>query len=337
MSPPPSSALPQLRRLPHRGKKKDARLADSVWRANNVMLTKSVYVEKEAYDQLEPWQKFRLKAQAVGISARTAVITGFAAALLWDVPILNRKHYDMVELVLPGTRCPPSRAEWADGVYYHNSTLPEEDVTEIGGIRVVTLARLLFDITTFHGQTEGLVFLEAVLNKNELRHAGYTKKYFAQYLTGREGQWGVNKTLRVVKQALYGIQSPWETFARCLIVAEPKLKTADIIPQAAIRTINPSGWISTKYVDLLLFGWLCVEIDGRIKYATTQTQAEVLHKERCRETGIQNLGYQFLRLAPMEVEKQLVPLILRIKKQVIKRISPNRHRVLDLQCPIYDY
>lgn len=320
-------------RLPHKGKLRQACLNNDQWLAEHVVVTKNFYAKRRDYEQLKPWEKFRWRAEMVAKSTRTAVLTGFAAAAIWGISTLNDRQYNKIELCLPSGRKPPSQQQWDKSVQYHYTYLGENEHGVLNGIRVVSLGRLLMDITLTHGELEGFAFLEAILNNERLVDAGYTKEYFYSYINKRKGQWGCKKVLKIIERALYGIESVHESKARWLILHEVKLKRHEVIAQARISTKNQSGWETTKKLDLLLFGWLGVEIDGETKYHNNPVQ--VLRKERERETAIQNLGYHMLRIKPKDITSQLIPAIQTILNQNPQRISPGKHTKRNLNEPIY--
>ncbi|WIM70426.1 hypothetical protein [Corynebacterium suedekumii] len=59
----------------------------------------------------------------------------------------------------------------------------------------------------------------------------------------------------------------------------------------------------TYRVDLLINGWLVVEVDGEMKYrgAFGVTPDEAIRRERRREKEIQNLGYVVLRISAADL------------------------------------
>ena len=161
-------------RLPHKGKLRQACLDNDQWLAEHVVVTKNFYAKRRDYEQLKPWEKFRWRAEMVAKSTRTAVLTGFAAAAVWGISTLNDQRYNKIELSLPGGRKPPSQQQWDESVQYHYTYLGEKEHGIFNNVRVVSLGRLLVDITLTHGELEGFAFLEAILNNEHLVDAGYT-------------------------------------------------------------------------------------------------------------------------------------------------------------------
>lgn len=333
--------MPQLITIPRNGRHRASLLNNPKWRAEHIPLTRSQYINKHAFSRLPFWQRRRAVTAAVRRSTKTAVITGFAAADLYGIATLDFKRSMRVDLVLPEHRKPPSRHQWTNWVSYRSCHLPTEDITEINNTPVVTLARLFVDIIALHDELEGLAFIESVLNNERLVNNGYDKKYFQSYLTRNKGAWGMRQAQKVLDMALYSIQSPFETLARWLIIKEPRLRGAEVIPQAVIPTMTADGY-KARRLDLLLFGWLAIEIDGQMKYtdavaaAANMSRGEYIQSERKRETLIQNMGYHFIRLRPNQVVTTLIPLIEKSRELCPKHKSPKKHIAPDLTLAYFE-
>lgn len=294
------------------------------WYGQHTSLTKTQWVATKEYDCLPYFEKLLLHAEALRRSTRVAVICGKAAAAIRGIPILNLQHDTRVTLTLPGKPHTPSHNQWLVIAHYRRASLPDSDWEEFCGYRITTPERTFTDICVIDGELEGLAFIEAAL------HAGYRKDTFQKYLDDRQGEWGITKARKVLAMARYGIDSPSETLAYYLV--------AQVYPQAAIEAQaqmsikKPSGLYSRIRVDLLLFGWLVVEIDGRIKYGGADS-ARVLFEERARETAILSMGYHILRFHPSELIDKLIPTIAVVLHQNPHRHSPEKHTVPDLNNP----
>ena len=159
--------------------------------------------------------------------------------------------------------------------------------TVVHGIRVSTLERTAIDIARFYGFEEGLVAVDAVRARNV-------------------GQFGINETLgamgrvkgvaaarRAVAESVNCAESPWESYARALILAAdyPELR-----------------WVKAQYVienyraDLVINGWLVIEIDGNVKYRFEAE--EVIRAEHRRQQAILNKGYIVLRFSPEQLSSR---------------------------------
>ena len=95
---------------------------------------------------------------------------------------------------------------------------------------------------------------------------GHSKQEFQAYIDRNDHRWGMARAQKVLNQALYGIESVYETYARYIITT--MLPALQVDPQAIIPI--PSRWyydgFSRRRVDLLIERFIIIEIDGRIKY-----------------------------------------------------------------------
>jgi len=172
---------------------------------------------------------------------RTAVITGLAAGILHHIPILNHTNQVVVHLTLPGRQQPPPRSQWENSILrYRYAVLPDTDICLIGGNRVTSLARTFTDICTINGELEGLAFLEAAL------HMGHSKQEFQAYIDRNDHRWGMARAQKVLDQALYGIESVYETYTRYIITT--MLPALQVDPQAIIPI--PSRWYYDGFWEL---------------------------------------------------------------------------------------
>ncbi|MDO4630696.1 MAG: hypothetical protein Q4A82_00160 [Corynebacterium sp.] len=299
---------------------------DDIWYDQHTQLTKNQWIHSDTYDQQHYFQKLQLHIKALGSSTRTAIICGLAAATILGIPVLNLNCRTTVDLTLPGNKQPPSRDQWPPIANYRCSTLSNSDWSTINCLRTTTPERTFVDICVLNGELEALAFIEAALNM------GYQKEQFLWYLDQRRCEWGTTKARKVLERARYGIDSVWETFAHHLVTrAYPK---ETIAAQAQIPIQKPNDFFTKSRVDLLLFDWLVIEIDGRQKYhGTTTNDATILLAERLREVSILNHGYQILQFHPWELQSKLLPTIERVRRQNPKRISPAKHTIPDLSEP----
>ena len=103
------------------------------------------------------------------------------------------------------------------------------------------------------------------------------------------GKKGVEVVRKVLAHAVANSQSPYESYARALLIC------AGLSP----TTQAPIG----PYLVDLLIGRVVIEIDGKVKYdgTTYRPVAETLLREREREVQIQNSGYVVRRVKPADL------------------------------------
>lgn len=283
------------------------------------------WVDRQAYRRAPAYRRFETNVEAVGRSLRKGVISGMAAAVIHKIPILNESHRSLVDVTPQDQRKPPSRSQWPAIVHYRYADLPEEDITEINGTRVTTIERTFVDICAMNGEVEGLAFLEAAI-----RRFGRRKEKFWAHLNRHRGRWGTRKACKVLTQALYGIDSVQETYARYAIThALPKL-TVDA--QAIFSTTSKNPSFTTYYrADLLVNNWLIIEIDGAIKYhGTPEQRSETYAKQIAREQSIAKHGYYFLRVAPSQIGPALINHINNLTTHIHYDQLPHQHQLVNL-------
>ncbi|GAB3704793.1 hypothetical protein [Corynebacterium nasicanis] len=284
--------LIELRRIPLTDTDTRAHLAAG----HLLRLTAEVAVPADYYRGLPPWKKAEARAAAVGLTADKAVVCGMAAARLWGIALLGIEN--TVDLLLPGANRPASRSSWISGSTYRSATLPEAQMTEQGGIRVTGLLRTLTDIRRYAGEREAVAALDSV----RLRWPAFTEERFHAGLALMGAYPGIRAFREAVALSHPGIGSPWETKARLLLLECGE--EAIISVETQVQFYDE---ITDKYyfVDILINGWLILEIDGRAKYLGTYgTDPEtVIVDEREREKALQNLGPVVLRAGKSHMEE----------------------------------
>lgn len=286
---PDHFCLIQLRRLTLKDQDVLAKVADGTLRK----LTKEIAMDARAFADLPPWDKATARAAAVGLTADTAVVAGPAAARLWGIDVLG--HDDTTELLLPGSARPGSKKGWPPGVVYRSGFLHPDDIHSEHGIRVTRLIRTLADIARHHTLEQTVVAVDSARRLwPELTLA--TLDNLADSL----GPFHRTRTLRqAIALSRPEIGSALESQARFL------LWEADLPGVHRVETQAPISMNHgiTYRVDLLINGWLVVEVDGEMKYrgAFGVTPDEAIRRERRREKEIQNLGYVVLRISAADL------------------------------------
>jgi len=178
--------------------------------------------------------------------------------------------------------------------------------------------------------TEDLLYIRESGLEAAIRRFGRRKEKFWAHLNRHRGRWGTRKACKVLAQALYGIDSVHETYARYAIThALPKL-TVDA--QAIFSTPSKNPSFTTYYrADLLVNNWLIIEIDGAIKYqGTPEQRAETYAKQIAREQSIAKHGYYFLRVAPSQIGPALINHINNLTTHIHYDQLPHQHQLVNL-------
>lgn len=260
-----------------------------------VELSSRFALPRELYSALEPYEQKWITVAAVAAGAPKAVLCGRSAARLlgmWVVPPAKEK----VELMLPSGALPP-KSKWAPGVAYYRDGFLADTFAEVHGLHMTTYLRTALDIAARHGFLEGLVAVDWLLG-----HGVVTRNQLQLEVQRMRGRKGVGSVREVVRHAIDCSESPYESYARGLLI-EAGL---DVRAQVQIGNFR---------VDLLV-GRVIVEVDGRGKYdgVTYKPLDETLRSERERENQLQDRGYLVRRVSPQELRRDPQGFVERIRR-----------------------
>lgn len=241
-----------------------------------------------------------LRCYTTIISTRSAVLTGTAAACVLGIPFLgNTSNLKTIYLTLPGRMKPPARYQWGAHVTYTARVLPECDIVYENGIRTTSIARTFLDLVVLESEEMAVSFIEAAFY---LKRASKTQ--IMRELMRMPALTGKPRALRLVATTRENSESLYETKARLMI------EHANLPCVESIETQAQVSCGGTVYrIDILINGFLGVEIDGRCK---TKDNPLALIKERAREKNIQNQGYIIIRYHPDELTSTFITDITRI-------------------------
>ena len=250
-------------------------------------LTSEILVAKQSYDGLATWERRTALAAAVGLTVDRAVIAGRAAARLWGISLLSDDR--TVELLHTRGKQAGSRSTWPPNVLYRRGNLHVTEVYQEHGIRVTTIPRTLREIASRHGVLEGLVAIDSA----RLKWPELTRETLQEKLLEGVRFAGKARVREAIDLSEPNSGSPLETKARYLIMKAdlPGVETVEI--QARVDT-GPDEYF---LVDILINGWLVIELDGKFKLdgTTFGSTDAVLRGERAREVAIQNTGKMVIR------------------------------------------
>ncbi|WP_297850128.1 endonuclease domain-containing protein [uncultured Corynebacterium sp.] len=260
-----------------------------------VELSSRFALPRELYSALEPYEQKWITVAAVAAGAPRAVLCGRSAARLlgmWVVPPAEEK----VELMLPSGGLPP-KSKWAPGVVYYRDGFLADTFAEAHGLHMTTYLRTAFDIAARHGFLEGLVAVDWLLG-----HGVVTRNQLQLEVQRMRGRKGVGSVREVVRHAIDCSESPYESYARGLLIE------AGLEVRAQVQ-------IGNFRVDLLV-GRVIVEVDGRGKYdgVTYKPLDETLRSERERENQLQDRGYLVRRVSPQELRRDPQGFVERIRR-----------------------
>ncbi|GAA1474852.1 hypothetical protein GCM10009621_19650 [Corynebacterium felinum] len=193
-----------------------------------------------------------------------------------------------VTVTLPGRMKPPARNQRGEHVTYSSRLLPPEDIVIENGIRVTSISRTFLDFVASGSKENALSFIEAAFYQKRT-----SKARVARDLKNMPKLAGKPDALALLSMARENSESLYETKARYMI------EVAEIFGVESIETQAVVAFTDTTYrIDILINGFLGIEIDGRSK---TKNNPEALIEERIREKRIQNRGYVMIRYHPDEL------------------------------------
>lgn len=231
---------------------------------------------------------------SVANNTKNAVITGPAAARVMGVS--NLGWVEQVHLVMPGNSHQWGKARRYTDRVYCSAGITESDWRVYQGFRVATLVRAMFDTYRYCGRTHALVQIESARNKWESCTMDLLLERSAELPRAQ----GVRGFRELICSSTHQSESPLETLARDHImqaVARGELsgvETVEMQVNFVIRDLD--GVIVYARVDLLINGYIAIELDGRVKTDGTFGDPEAITlQERHREKELQNLGVIVLR------------------------------------------
>ena len=281
-------------------------------------LTAEIAVAREKFDGLESWERSLALCASVGLTVDRAVVAGRAAAQLWGIKVLTWDR--TVELMHTDGKQAGAAGTWPPNVHHRRCNLRSDEVHEEHGLRVTLATRTLRDIAAHHGVLEGLVAIDNA--RSQWPHL--TEEYLRKELVEGARFNGIGNVREAIALSVPNAASPLETKARYLIVTSELPGVRTIETQAQISRGPDAGHFD---VDLLINGWLVIELDGRFKLDGTtfgKTDA-ALRAERNREVFIQNTGKRFIRAGWEHLEPQSdgeIPLLTMIADALRTHIVP---------------
>lgn len=231
---------------------------------------------QRALDQVPTKSLHAAKAIAVGVSTSAAVLSGFSAAVMHDLPLLDQRIPQRVHL----TRSSKSSAnKW---VVPHQSTLSDDDIVIIAGVRCTSITRTIRDLA---GTLE-LHELLALADAARVRGVDLTNLPLA--LRNRQRlQW-------LADHASDRSESYAESWSRFLFISE-----GVDLPILQPTVISTSDGKFLARPDFATPDGLLGEFDGKIKYGDLvqpgESAADVVMREKRRENTLRDANFEIVR------------------------------------------
>ncbi|QTE29239.1 hypothetical protein [Pengzhenrongella sicca] len=217
---------------------------------------------------------------AVGRQLRTPFwFSHESAALIWGCPLWTAPTAThIIQTVRPSHHGEPALTR-------HIMELAQADRQERRGVPVTSLERAAVDCLRQLTPREALVLADGALRLGADRDALRAR------LDALAGGRGVVGARTVLDLADARAESPWETFVRYLLLRHGLPR-----PDLQIPVLTRLGWF---WSDLGWPAWrLLIEVDGYVKYASSEDPARVVFEEKRRQDAITEEGWSVLRVTP---------------------------------------
>jgi hypothetical protein len=232
---------------------------------------RGAYVHGELPNEAEARHLLAVHAAVAELSDESVISHGSAALLhglpLWNVP-LARVHATRDRRRSGGRR--------DDRVHLHSAPLGPNEIVEVGGVLVTSVAVTVLDIARTVPFEEAVVVADHALAQHLL-----TAEQLAEAMARRRRWPGMPAARRSLGFAAAGSRSVGESRSRVAIaragLPEPVLQW--VVHDAAGRSIGEAdfGWPHLRTIG---------EFDGRIKYGRLQDAAEAVYHEKRREDAM---------------------------------------------------
>lgn len=248
-------------------------------------LTPEIAIWEETWEQLPPWERARARDHAFGMSADRAILCGASAARIHGLAVAGAGR--MVEMTYLNRNSVRARKFWPPWTVFRSAGLRRDEVCVVEGIRVTAVSRTLRDVARYHGLAAGVVAIDDARRKD----SALTIDSLHRTITAGQSYHGVGTVRRAIDLSVSNSDSPLESQARVILVTA----AVGMVQAQVVITVRGRAY----RVDLLIDGWLIIEIDGNVKYdGVTFGKAvdDVLRAERHRETQLQNAGFVVIRV-----------------------------------------
>ena len=215
-----------------------------------------------------------------------AVASHVSAAVLHGLPAWGVR-LDRVHVTRPGA----SGGHRRRTLHVHVTPLGADEITEVDGVPVTTVARTLADLARTVSVERAVAVVDAAL------HQGLVEPTALEDAVGRRpGRHGVCAARRAIAFADAGAESVGESRSRVLLDRAR-------LPRPVVQWEGPaSPWLG-RSIGRCDFGWpelrTVGEFDGKIKYGRLlkpgQEPGDVVFAEKCREDAIRDAGFRVVR------------------------------------------
>lgn len=250
------------------------------------------YAPRAEFDALDAYERHRLRAAETLQAASTdAVLSHQSAAVLHGLDLWNTQL-----AVAHLTRSRPTGGRRTRHRHVHSATLQPDEITEVDGLAVTTVARTVADLA------RTLPFEQAVVVGDHALHAtGLASDDVAAAADTIAPHAGRRRVHRVLDHLDGRSESVGESRSRVLMIRE-QLPTPDCQPNLYAPDGEHLGRVDFLFEEFGVVG----EFDGRGKYGRLvpdgQVPADIVWSEKKREDAIRATGRQVVRWSWDELE-----------------------------------
>ena len=269
-----------------------------------------MYMTRRDFDTSGAVEVHLARARLIGSRlAADEALSHISAAVLhgldvWDAP-LARVHY---------TRPPTRSCRVSDDLHIHTSDLAD-DVVDVDGLRVTSLARTIVDVGRTLSRPRALVIGDSALRSDPIAHADLPR-----VLAASRGRTGIVAAEAVARMLDGRSESVGESLSR-LRMREAGLPMPDLQQEIITRD-------GRRYrVDFL---WRELGIVGEFDGAGKYSEHHRLLAEKAREDALRDLGLEVIRWNWAELSRfhVVVDRFERaMRRQEARRFPPEREMV----------
>ena len=212
-----------------------------------------------------------------------AVVSHMSAAVVHGLPTWSR---ELARVHL--TRARDGGGKVRRYTHLHTSALPPEDVVEVGGHLVTSLARTVVDLSRTLSMAQSVPIGDAGLR------LGLTRDDLVAVAARCPGWSGITRARRAIEFLDARSESVGESSSRVVLheIGVP-------VPELQLEVFDALG----RLIGRADFGWqeyrTLGEFDGRVKYGrllrTGETISDVVFEEKRREDALRNMGWEVVR------------------------------------------
>ncbi|STC68549.1 Uncharacterised protein [Corynebacterium pilosum] len=254
---------------------------------------------------------------------RSAAITGLAGARIRGLKTYT--PLTTLDLIHPDGVNAPARSRWKHSRRYTTGFISTSQVKILNGFRLAPLFPTLLHIQKLYGDLDSLVVLDSL----RARSPQITEERFLSLADDYPSHSGVPGLREMILMSEASTRSPLESVGRYRLLTGNFPWIHSIEYEVKITIITETGQLVTYYADILINGFLVLELDGRSKYTMVygKDPVDTVVQERIREHLIQNCGFVIRRAkwADMKPDAQgSCPFIRMVERAVHSYPEPLR-------------